>query len=262
MTAPPKENSLLVHAFVLMAVGIAVAVFGVIGIVKAASAKPDGAPAASASAGPGGVVGAQQKIREAQRTQQDAKNLARFGQRPTLAAGVGALQSAARLGGKVSAIFAYLVPILVILAGAGMGVVGFFVLQRKDWARYLGFGLLGATLIGFIVLQAGGSGLGDRRADMAFPVIAIAIVTLLCAKFLWDLFVEKFEQSYRPALPALLGFVGAPILVSAVGMPWRDLAAAEPRPAAGGTGEKAGGAAEADQPNRLFHRPRPRPAGT
>jgi hypothetical protein len=248
--AEDKENPLLVHAFVLMAVGLAIAVFGAIGIVKnvmAGGGSTAAAPAEPQQPGkPGGAAReVQKKVQDVQRTQQDARALTSFGKRPTIGGAVSALQAGARLKDKLAPVLKVILPLGVLCAGAGMGIMGIFVLQRKDWARYLGFGLLGATLVAFIVLQAGTGGLGDRRADIAFPLVAIVVVTLLCAKFLWDLFVEKFEKTMKPGFFHAGVLAGLPVLLASIIVPWQDLSA-EKAPSGAGKGTSSAGAKKED----------------
>jgi hypothetical protein len=207
-----KEHPLLIHSFVLMAVGAAVVVWGVIGAVDAARSAP-AAPAQQADAAPAkpkahskkdagsgsgtAADNAQKKIAETQaEVAKTQSNVAALSQKPSLSNIGGQIGAAGQLAGQLpSNAGAYLIPILTILVGGVMVASGLFVLKRANWARYASFAMLAIALLYFAWLQSGLAGLGDPRNDVVLPIVAMLIVTLLASKFLWDLFVEKLEPA-------------------------------------------------------------------
>lgn len=208
-----KEHPLIVHSFVLMAVGAAVVVYGAIGLVQIATAKPEApppvqkAPAKPGAKNPhqkaGGGNAAEEKAKEAQeaiakeqaRVQGVQQNAQALGQKPSLATAGQQIGAVGALAGQASAVVPYLQALLIILVGACVILSGVFVLKRANWARFLGFAMLTAALIYFAFLQSGPAGLGDPRNDVVLPIIAMLVVTLLASKFLWDLWVEDLEAA-------------------------------------------------------------------
>jgi hypothetical protein len=207
-----KENPLLVHSFVLMAVGAAVVIWGGVSLIGAIKAAPpaahveSSAPAAHGAAGKAGAAAtkvneASTKISTTQMNVQSVKNLSTAGSQgvgglATVATGITAAGALAADAGKI---LAFITPIAMIAAGAAIILAGVFIFKEKNWARYVGFGCLGAALLYFVFLQSGPAGLGDRRNDVVFPIIAMLVVSLLAAKFLWDLWVEKLSGGAAPA---------------------------------------------------------------
>lgn len=219
-----KENPLTVHGIVLIGVGLAVVAAGVVGIVRAASGGDEAAATADEATGAeghdgqnveasteakpvapaksGGATNPMKTVQKTQReiaqTKGDLTTLKSAATKPTLSGGMAALRSGARLKGKLpgmGGVVPFLLPVATILVGIATGLMGFFVFQRKNWARYVGFALLAVTVLYFVFVMSGPGGLGNRHNSMAFPIIAMAIVTPLAAKFLWDLWVEKIEPA-------------------------------------------------------------------
>jgi len=204
------SNPLFVHGIVMFVVALAIVVAGILGIVDAAKAKAESSTATSTSSSAGGVTGT---LTKAQKTESDIRNAkseaARLTTAPTSISGaLSSANSAKSLAGKagqLKGLVDFLVPIAIIAVGIGTGVAGLFLLKQSNWARHVSFAILSLTLLYCTYLMSarnaaraevpeGQPGPGELLNDfnVIWP-IGLTLISILAGKFLWDLFVEKFD---------------------------------------------------------------------
>jgi hypothetical protein len=194
-----EGNPLFMHAIVLFLVAAILVGLGTWGII--ATVKANG----------GGDLSLQGLAKANNEMMQDKGAMNQVGRTPTnLGGAIQQLDAANRLKDKGKAAFAmYGGSIAMLLAGVLTGVAGFFVLKRADWARFLGFGMVLATVGYFtwVVICRNSDLVPDDKGVMSppewnaiLPIAAIGIAGL-AGYFLFELWTEKLP----PPMPAGAG---------------------------------------------------------
>jgi hypothetical protein len=174
-----KKNPLFVHAIILCVLGGALAIYGSIDMIKGINARD--------------ALFADQKARSSTAGLRSATRMPKMS---TRGGARGVLSGARRLqmqGSRMKSMmrrFARFGPALIL--GIGMIAMGVFLFKRKDWARIVSFGLLGAVALSLICVMSAKMGGGG---GIALPLISIILLTFAAAKLEWDLMVESFAPA-------------------------------------------------------------------
>lgn len=197
-----EANPLFFHAILLFVLSVAVIVMlGIIGehgIIAAIKESKGG--------GPSKPVGAN-TLREMDSAQRQAStDASALTRKPTGLTDIAYKADAAkRLAGKAKGALKFIVPALMILVGASIGFVGLMLIQKKNWARHVGFAMVSIVLLYYTWLVADGlaATMIDETGAETFvefqmwKPLVLVVIAAVAGKFLWDL----NQESFAPAEP-------------------------------------------------------------
>jgi hypothetical protein len=185
------KNPLFFHGIVLFIVAALLLTVGITQIVAIHNAQP--ATTTETSSGPGGVQGALQSARQTEMDINRAKSLTTGGA-GSISGALYKAQTAADLGKHMQGLGVYLPAILWIVLALGTAAAGLFVIWQANWARYAGFAIVFLTLLYYTWLQAGVN--SDVQFDFqVWRPLVLVVLAALGGKFLFDMWVEKFEAA-------------------------------------------------------------------
>jgi hypothetical protein len=177
-------NPLFFHGIVLFVVAALLLTLGVIGLV--------GQLKAQGVEGPGSlndVVRAQSDLKGdmAKSTQltRGPSSLTEVNQK---------LQMGKEMGEKAKKLLPYITSIAMLVVALGTAAAGLFVIWQANWARYVGFAVVFLTLLYYTWLQSVENGNPELEFQVWRPLVLV-VLAALGGKFLFDMWVEKFEAA-------------------------------------------------------------------
>ncbi|MFC1706473.1 hypothetical protein ACFL59_06560 [Planctomycetota bacterium] len=184
--AEKKPNPLKIHAIVVIVVGVGLTSVGAWGAIQHAleQTKKGGIMSGIGQANRASMMQSQ-----AGGMTSTARGLARP---PTSLSGLSGTVMSARSTWMMAKRFLSLGWIL--LCGLGLVFTGIMMLKQKNWARIASFGGLGFCVYYFAGFM-GSNALAAGRVNKAIPIACIVLISVLAAKFMWDVMLEKFEPA-------------------------------------------------------------------
>ena len=174
-------NPLFFHAIVLFVVAALLVGVGVVGIVQIAKAQGVEMPGSAAD-----------MLKKKQDFDRDVNKTKQLTNVPGGAAdAVNKMKMGQEMGDKAKGLIPYLAPILMIAWGLATAAAGLFVLWKTNWARFVGFFLVFATVLYYTWIQS----VAQSDPEIPFAVwqpLVLCMIAGLAGKFLFDLWVEKF----------------------------------------------------------------------